>query len=662
MATGDLKNNLRKLVSELKQVHYSHCELDLKGIAQGIPKTFLPLLHHVFLDYSIPLAQYFSSKEYDLFGKTDLRFLETVYKILRDEFGYKPQVTKEQFLAIGYAERKIMTVCTILKLLKEKHNKLQPKYSRTEIKTGRSLRSSSGEDGQKENFIEKGCRRKHHDFPGPLPVGTDMRSFRDNNQALEAGLGLKGALVTRMVIDNDSNSEGKKRLVVREMIEPFANRGDNNEQVRSPKCHTKDGLAQNSESVASKRHFGVKFPVSANTEKRSHSCPRKQELGVGRQSHVKSVTWKESTKDSHSLEMGEIEEVQDRSLMSIRPMDQTAISVPTGVSVAPLSSNNYYPVDMEAKKGTTAIPCPVSMTTVPFPSPDLMLTPLAKGIQRKAIPLSRYEKESELYPAPVPMPLSDLPQTQVVRHSNSFHPVGREYVAPANIRVESSAELFILKQLVDDLQEKLDSTVLSNNELSARVVLLESRMKLLEDACQKKCLCDKNLLPAQIKDKASRQTDLIIVSGFNVHSNKDADQETASTSSTGCVAKSFTKQNAANRKLFLRTASTTGEESHEGHELTAISEKSGTETCNKNPTETLQSTEEAKAISSFGKDDGIVMSPLPSVSKLTGVFKDSSSTVLSTVVNVQKRLQETRKMLVSSNRDFAEKFSYYQIE
>ena len=240
-----------------------------------------------------------------------------------------------------------MTVCTILKLLKEKHNKLQPKHSRTEIKTGRSLRSSSGEDGQKENFIEKGCRRKHHDFPGPLPVGTDMRSFRDNYQALEAGLGLKGPLVTRMVID-DSNFEGKKRLVVREMRDPFANRGDNNEQLRSSKCHTKDGLAQNSESVASNGHFGVKFPVSAiaNAEKRSLLFPRKQELGVGRQSHVKSVTWKESTKDSHSLEMEENEEVQDRSLMSIRPMGQTAISVPTGVSVAPLSSNNYYPVDL----------------------------------------------------------------------------------------------------------------------------------------------------------------------------------------------------------------------------------------------------------------------------------------------------------------------------
>lgn len=661
MTTGDLKNNLRKLVSELKQVHYSHCELDLKGIAQGIPKTFLPLLHHVFVDYSIPLAQYFSSKEYDLFGKTDLRFLETVYKILRDEFGYKPQVTKEQFLAIGYAERKIMTVCTILKLLKEKHNKLQPKHSRTEIKTGRSLRSSSGEDGEKENFIEKGCRRKHHDFPGPLPVGTDMRSFRDNNQALEAGLGLKAPLVTRMVVDNDSNFKGKKRLVVREMIDPFANRGDNNEQVRSSKCHTKDGLAQNSESVASNRHFGVKFPVSANAEKRSHLFPRKKEFGVGGQSHVKSVTWKESMKDSLSLDMEENEEVQDRSLMSIRPLGSTVIpSVPTGVDVVPLPSN--YPVDVEAKKGTSAIPCPVSMTTVPFPSPDLMLTPLAKGIQCKAIPLSRYEKESEFFPTPVPTPLSDLPQTQVVRHSNACHSVGREYVAPANIRVESSAELFILRQLVDDLQEKLDSMVLANNELSARVVLLESRMTLLEDACQKKCPCDKNLLPAQSEDKASRQTDLIIVSGFNVHSNKDADQETASTSSTGCVAKSFTKQNAANRKLFLRTASTIGEEGHEGHELTVTSEKSGKETCNKNPTETLQSTEEAKAISSFGKDDSIVMSPFPSVSKLTGVFKDSSSTVLSTVVNVQKRLQETRKMLVSSNRDFAEKFSHYEIE
>jgi hypothetical protein len=32
------------------------------------------------------------AKGYDLFAKTDVRFLEAVYKLLRQEFAYRPQV------------------------------------------------------------------------------------------------------------------------------------------------------------------------------------------------------------------------------------------------------------------------------------------------------------------------------------------------------------------------------------------------------------------------------------------------------------------------------------------------------------------------------------------------------------------------------------------
>jgi len=32
------------------------------------------------------------SKGYDLFAKTDVRFLEAAYKLLRQEFAYQPQV------------------------------------------------------------------------------------------------------------------------------------------------------------------------------------------------------------------------------------------------------------------------------------------------------------------------------------------------------------------------------------------------------------------------------------------------------------------------------------------------------------------------------------------------------------------------------------------
>ncbi|EDO40092.1 predicted protein, partial [Nematostella vectensis] len=125
MATGDINNNLRKLLKELKNVRFPRMhELDLRALSLGKPDSFLPILHYVFLDYSCELSEFFSEKDYDLYGKTDLRFVETVYKILRDEFHYKPPLTREQFLALGYAERKVIQLREIVQKCRLKHKEL----------------------------------------------------------------------------------------------------------------------------------------------------------------------------------------------------------------------------------------------------------------------------------------------------------------------------------------------------------------------------------------------------------------------------------------------------------------------------------------------------------------------------------------------------------
>lgn len=679
MATGDLRNNLRKLVFELKQIHYPHCELDLHSVAQGIPKAFLPVLHHVFLDYSISLAQHFASKEYDLYGKTDLRFLETVYKILRDEFGYKPQVTKEQFLAIGFAERKIITVCAILKLLRGKHNDLRPQNSRSEKKRGK-LQVICEEDGNKENVKGKSNQCKPYYLPGPLPVGTDMRSFQSNKKAVEAGLGLREPLVTRMVADKDSNFEGNEKLSS-ETEDPSCGKKDS-EQLRPSSHDAKKSTPQNFVANNVEKHFVIKNPVLRNADLRSMLFTRKhsahvavmEESNAQGQSHVKSVTWDDEAKYPYDTETEGREEITDRASMSCEPIGPMSISVPASIHSIPDSAPlpSYYPVDMGTKVGMTTIPCPVSMTTAPMPSPELMLTPVVKGSQSETLPLSSCEKESQFQRDTVPtcIPISGLPQTQVVRHLNSIE---AQCVAPSNIGVQTKAEVFVLRQQVQELQEKLDSVLLSNNEMSARVVLLESRMKLLEEACQKKCSCDtQSLLLVQRKDKKPRQIDCTVVTGFNACADKDTGTSKSITPvSDGEIRgfnanlKSVSKHNSTkcNRNLFTETGQSTtrgGSEDDEAsqNDLTFISEKSD-EGSSCSDLGKTQGIEEAKTVSPGDKDDCIVVSPLPSISKLSGVFKDSSSTVLNTVVNVHKRLEETRDLLVKSNRNFAEKFSHH---
>ena len=52
----------------------------------------LPLIHFALLGYSKHVHDSLVAKGYDLFAKTDVRFLEAVYKLLRQEFAYRPQV------------------------------------------------------------------------------------------------------------------------------------------------------------------------------------------------------------------------------------------------------------------------------------------------------------------------------------------------------------------------------------------------------------------------------------------------------------------------------------------------------------------------------------------------------------------------------------------
>lgn len=130
MATGDLANNIRKLQKEIKLIKYPD-NVDLAGISQGTPTAFLPIYHYVFTSYSHSVAEFISASDTELFGKTDFRFIEAVYKIMRDLFSYKPPITKEQFFNAGYAERKIIMCSDVVQMIREKNKSLQPKKPTT---------------------------------------------------------------------------------------------------------------------------------------------------------------------------------------------------------------------------------------------------------------------------------------------------------------------------------------------------------------------------------------------------------------------------------------------------------------------------------------------------------------------------------------------------
>uniref|UniRef100_A0A8D0H0V7 Centrosomal protein of 44 kDa n=1 Tax=Sphenodon punctatus TaxID=8508 RepID=A0A8D0H0V7_SPHPU len=123
MATGDIKGNLRKIEQGLRLLNYPR-DVDYTGFVKGDPSAFLPIISYCFTSFSTCIAELLVESDVELTAKSDLRFIEAIYKLLRDQFQYKPVLTKQQFLQCGFAERKIQIVCDIISSVLKRHKEL----------------------------------------------------------------------------------------------------------------------------------------------------------------------------------------------------------------------------------------------------------------------------------------------------------------------------------------------------------------------------------------------------------------------------------------------------------------------------------------------------------------------------------------------------------
>ncbi|KAI3352798.1 hypothetical protein L3Q82_019231, partial [Scortum barcoo] len=124
MSSGDIQGCLRKLETLLRVIKYPG-SVDYNRLAKGDPSAFLPLVSYTLISFSQPFAEQLNAAGLELTGKTDLRFTDTLYKVLRDIFQYKPILTKQQFLQWGFSQRKISVICDIINLVLQKHNQLK---------------------------------------------------------------------------------------------------------------------------------------------------------------------------------------------------------------------------------------------------------------------------------------------------------------------------------------------------------------------------------------------------------------------------------------------------------------------------------------------------------------------------------------------------------
>ncbi|XP_030419039.1 centrosomal protein of 44 kDa isoform X5 [Gopherus evgoodei] len=86
MATGDLKGSLRKLEQGLRLLNYPR-DVDYTGSSlKGDPAAFLPIISYSFTSFSTYIAELLVESDVELTAKSDLRFIEAIYK--------KPQVER----------------------------------------------------------------------------------------------------------------------------------------------------------------------------------------------------------------------------------------------------------------------------------------------------------------------------------------------------------------------------------------------------------------------------------------------------------------------------------------------------------------------------------------------------------------------------------------
>ncbi|KAL0248940.1 hypothetical protein GEMRC1_004174 [Eukaryota sp. GEM-RC1] len=126
--TSEIPLLIQRLQAELRSLRYSET-IDLPAVAQGSPIPLLPILSYCFNKFSRPLLQEFLSKGYVLSPSSDSAFVQTIYKILRQEYNFNPVLSPSQFLTKGFAEKRLQLLLEIIRLLKSHHQQLHTSRS-----------------------------------------------------------------------------------------------------------------------------------------------------------------------------------------------------------------------------------------------------------------------------------------------------------------------------------------------------------------------------------------------------------------------------------------------------------------------------------------------------------------------------------------------------
>ncbi|CBZ55281.1 conserved hypothetical protein [Neospora caninum Liverpool] len=186
-APGDLPGSIKKLRAALRRLRYPpalHSFVDTASVAsggfddeslgRGNVTAFLAILHFLCLQLSEGVWRAFQDRGYDLLYKTDQRFVQTLWKFLRDECHYRPALTVSQFLSpTGFAERKIHLCLDFVHICRQIHNQYaaqhRPRRSSKSPPLSRDVASRQSKDENCPPEQHFNCSSPRGAFSGTWP-------------------------------------------------------------------------------------------------------------------------------------------------------------------------------------------------------------------------------------------------------------------------------------------------------------------------------------------------------------------------------------------------------------------------------------------------------------------------------------------------------------
>ncbi|CEM23376.1 unnamed protein product [Vitrella brassicaformis CCMP3155] len=122
---GTLKQHMDTLKTHLRKINRESLTREQwMQLQEGVPAVYLSLLHYVVFEWSPYVPAYLLDQGYAFRAAADRKFIDNIYKLLREEFRYEPDLPLSLFFNTGAPLKKLQLLCRTIQHIMAKHHEL----------------------------------------------------------------------------------------------------------------------------------------------------------------------------------------------------------------------------------------------------------------------------------------------------------------------------------------------------------------------------------------------------------------------------------------------------------------------------------------------------------------------------------------------------------